>query len=340
MALDAAADPWPIQRADAVICINMIHIAPWEAAIGLVRGAAHLLPASGVLYLYGPYRRDGQHTAPSNEAFDRGLRMQNRKWGVRDLETVAELAEDHGFAQPLIERNAREQPLPHFPSSCARLGRLPLSDVGDGVEAADWDSFSIRCAALLVPKIHRRPTLQEPGGKLGVGGRYARHELEHGKRGIEGVSSRWSSGCFAAGFGSADTGSVGKQGCVSSFSTWTKAWLWSFFLSPCGSPTRKGRRGPPVIVVTRTWQVRSCAGILIILHDTGRHPCFACRNDHLSWAAVPPPSPGNILHQGPGRRPFRPQRQQNASRPSRGGSRPGTNPRQGQPMPAAGTRAI
>ena len=104
MALDASADPWPIQRADAVICINMIHIAPWEAAIGLVRGAARVLPASGVLYLYGPYRRDGQHTAPSNEAFDRGLRMQNPKWGVRDLEKVAELAEDHGFAQPLIEQ--------------------------------------------------------------------------------------------------------------------------------------------------------------------------------------------------------------------------------------------
>ena len=104
IALDAAADPWPIQRADAIICINMIHIAPWEAAVGLVRGAAHLLPATGVLYLYGPFRRDGQHTSLSNERFDRGLRMQNPKWGVRDLEKVAELAEDHGFAQPLIEQ--------------------------------------------------------------------------------------------------------------------------------------------------------------------------------------------------------------------------------------------
>jgi hypothetical protein len=70
----------------------------------LVRGAAHLLPATGVLYLYGPFRRDGQHTSLSNERFDRGLRMQNPKWGVRDLEKVAELAEDHGFAQPLIEQ--------------------------------------------------------------------------------------------------------------------------------------------------------------------------------------------------------------------------------------------
>jgi SAM-dependent methyltransferase len=103
IALDASADPWPIQRADAVICINIIHIAPWEASIGLVRGAARLLPANGLLYLYGPYRRDGRHTALSNEAFDRGLRRQNPEWGVRDLVAVAELAEEHGFARPLIE---------------------------------------------------------------------------------------------------------------------------------------------------------------------------------------------------------------------------------------------
>jgi Protein of unknown function (DUF938) len=103
IALDATADPWPIQWADAVICINMIHIAPWEAAIGLARGAARLVPANGLLYLYGPYRRDGRHTAPSNEAFDRGLRRQNPDWGVRDLEAVAELAEEHGLARPLIE---------------------------------------------------------------------------------------------------------------------------------------------------------------------------------------------------------------------------------------------
>jgi hypothetical protein len=76
IALDASADPWPIQWADAVICINMIHIAPWEAAIGLVRGAARLLPANGLLYLYGPYRRYGQHTAASNEAFDGSLRSK------------------------------------------------------------------------------------------------------------------------------------------------------------------------------------------------------------------------------------------------------------------------
>jgi hypothetical protein len=103
LALDASMDPWPIQQADAVICINMIHIAPWEAAIGLMRGAARLLPAGAPVYLYGPYRRNGQHTAPSNEAFDHGLRLQNSKWGVRDLEAVAELADAHGFGKPIIE---------------------------------------------------------------------------------------------------------------------------------------------------------------------------------------------------------------------------------------------
>ena len=104
LALDAAADSWPIGRADAVVCINMIHISPWASAVGLVRGAARVLPSGGFMYLYGPYRREGRHTAPSNEAFDRDfLRARNPEWGVRDLEAVAALAADAGFAPPLIE---------------------------------------------------------------------------------------------------------------------------------------------------------------------------------------------------------------------------------------------
>lgn len=102
LALDAAGDVWPIERADAVVCCNMIHIAPWEAAIGLIAGAAHVLPPGGTLYLYGPYRRDGRHTASSNEAFDRDLRQRDPTWGVRDLEAVASLAEDRGFGSPEI----------------------------------------------------------------------------------------------------------------------------------------------------------------------------------------------------------------------------------------------
>jgi SAM-dependent methyltransferase len=104
LAVDAAADTWPVRSADVVVCINMIHISPWASTVGLVRGAARVLPPGGLLYLYGPYRREGRHTAPSNEAFDRDfLRARNPEWGVRDLEAVASLAAEAGFAPPLIE---------------------------------------------------------------------------------------------------------------------------------------------------------------------------------------------------------------------------------------------
>lgn len=103
IALDASAEGWPIAYADAVLCINMIHISPWLAAVGLMRGAARVLPLAGMLFLYGPFRRKGSHTAPSNAAFDHDLRMQNPAWGVRDLEAVVALAESHGFASPLVE---------------------------------------------------------------------------------------------------------------------------------------------------------------------------------------------------------------------------------------------
>jgi hypothetical protein len=95
--LDAAAETWPIQRADAVLCINMIHISPWSATEGLMRGAARLLPARGLLYVYGPFRRGGRDTSASNAAFDAELRAQNAQWGVRDLEAVTALAGRHGL---------------------------------------------------------------------------------------------------------------------------------------------------------------------------------------------------------------------------------------------------
>ncbi len=96
--IDVMRPDWPIERADAVVCINMIHIAPWEATEGLMGGAGRILPAAGVLYLYGPFRREGCHTAPSNAAFDESLRRQDPRWGVRDLEVVTALAENHGLA--------------------------------------------------------------------------------------------------------------------------------------------------------------------------------------------------------------------------------------------------
>ncbi len=102
LALDAAGDVWPLEHADAVLCCNMIHIAPWEAALGLVAGAGRIVPKGGTLYLYGPYRRGGRHTAPSNEAFDLDLRRRNPAWGVRDLEAVTALAQAQGFGLPEI----------------------------------------------------------------------------------------------------------------------------------------------------------------------------------------------------------------------------------------------
>lgn len=102
VALDAQSPTWPVEQAAAVLCSNMIHIAPWEAAVGLIGGAARVLPTNGLLYLYGPYRRDGRHTAASNHTFDRDLRQRNPAWGVRDLEPVSALAAEHGFDAPEI----------------------------------------------------------------------------------------------------------------------------------------------------------------------------------------------------------------------------------------------
>jgi SAM-dependent methyltransferase len=96
--LDVTSEEWPVERADALVCINMIHITPWAASEGLMAGAGRILRAGGVVYLYGPYRSGGRHTAPSNQDFDAWLRAQNAAWGVRDLADVTALAAHHGFA--------------------------------------------------------------------------------------------------------------------------------------------------------------------------------------------------------------------------------------------------
>jgi SAM-dependent methyltransferase len=102
--LDATAPRWPVAQADAVVSINMIHIAPWLAAQGLMAGAARLLGPDGVLFLYGPFKDHGQHTAPSNAAFDASLRARDPSWGVRDIADVCDLAAQHHF--DLTERIA------------------------------------------------------------------------------------------------------------------------------------------------------------------------------------------------------------------------------------------
>jgi len=97
MVLDARAPDWPIAAVDAILCINMVHISPWAATVGLMRGAGRLLAAGAPLYLYGAYRQAGVATAPSNLAFDLSLKARDPEWGVRDLEDVVAEAEMYGL---------------------------------------------------------------------------------------------------------------------------------------------------------------------------------------------------------------------------------------------------
>ncbi len=99
--IDARESVWAVEKEcieiAAIVNINMIHISPWSTCLGLMAGAGRLLPQNGVLYLYGPYKLGGEHTAPSNLAFDESLRFQNSEWGVRNLENVVAAAENEGL---------------------------------------------------------------------------------------------------------------------------------------------------------------------------------------------------------------------------------------------------
>lgn len=99
VALDAASLHWPVARADALLCCNMVHIAPWSAAVGLFAGAGRLLPAGAPIILYGPFLEDDVPTADSNLAFDADLRARNPDWGLRDVAALDALAWDHGLAR-------------------------------------------------------------------------------------------------------------------------------------------------------------------------------------------------------------------------------------------------
>lgn len=96
-----AADPegWPVAGADAIVCINMVHISPWEATIGLFEGCARVLGHDAPLILYGPYLEEQVETAPSNLAFDQSLKARNLAWGLRDLRDVDGLAAERGLAR-------------------------------------------------------------------------------------------------------------------------------------------------------------------------------------------------------------------------------------------------
>ncbi len=95
--LDVWSASWPVDSADAVVAVNMIHIAPWAACEGLLAGAGRLLDSGGILYLYGPFHVGGRPTAPSNATFDESLRRRNPEWGVRDVDAVAAAAAAHGL---------------------------------------------------------------------------------------------------------------------------------------------------------------------------------------------------------------------------------------------------
>ncbi len=102
LALDVESRPWPLpqrleQHLDAVVAINLIHIAPWSCCQALIAEAADRLCAGGALILYGPFRRGGHHTSDSNAAFDQSLRARDPRWGVRDLEAVEQLASNSGL---------------------------------------------------------------------------------------------------------------------------------------------------------------------------------------------------------------------------------------------------
>jgi SAM-dependent methyltransferase len=96
--LEATSEPWPVHDIDALFNANLIHIAPWEVCLGLLRGAGRHLVPGGLLVVYGPFRIAGRHTADSNAAFDRQLRETDPRWGVRDLEAVGAAAADQGLA--------------------------------------------------------------------------------------------------------------------------------------------------------------------------------------------------------------------------------------------------
>ena len=100
--LDVRDPIWPIEAdltppISAIVNINMLHISPWACCKALFAGAAHILDSGGVVILYGPFKRDGQHTAPSNASFDEQLRAQDVEWGIRDMESVTNIGADHGF---------------------------------------------------------------------------------------------------------------------------------------------------------------------------------------------------------------------------------------------------
>jgi hypothetical protein len=107
IAIDVRRAAWGVQEGaffDAIISLNMVHIAPWEAALGLLAGAGRLLEPDGVLFLYGPFTMGGAHTAPSNAVFDADLKRRDARWGVRDVDVLVSEAAPHGLELRAVEK--------------------------------------------------------------------------------------------------------------------------------------------------------------------------------------------------------------------------------------------
>lgn len=126
LALDVFEQPWPARGYDALVCINLLHIAPEAAVTALFRGAAQVLTLDGCIAIYGPFKRQGRHTAPSNARFDADLRWQNPAWGVRDLETLVAAARTVEFEL----ENTLAMPANNFTLTFRRGGRARKSPAG------------------------------------------------------------------------------------------------------------------------------------------------------------------------------------------------------------------
>ncbi len=114
--LDATSEVWPMETSqnalnfNAIFNANMIHISPWQVTEGLFKGAARVLPASGMLILYGPYKVDGKHTSQSNVEFEEWLKAQDSSFGVRDIDDVTQEAKKNG----LMHRKSISMPANNF----------------------------------------------------------------------------------------------------------------------------------------------------------------------------------------------------------------------------------
>jgi hypothetical protein len=149
MVLDVSQSPWPIAAADGIICINMVHISPWEATLGLIRGAAAILPPTAAFYLYGPFKREGFATTPSNQAFDRSLRDRNPTWGLRDLEAVAAIAQSVGFSVPAITEMPANN-LAWCSTGCRHARQDEVHDLGASLSPClSWCSSSMSASAVM-----------------------------------------------------------------------------------------------------------------------------------------------------------------------------------------------